>query len=380
MIFLDNNATTQVDELATEAMLPFFNTVYANPSSLHQAGQDALAEVERVRRQIGEQLSCLPEEIFFTRSGTEANNFCLKHYALSNKERGNHLITSKIEHASVLEVCAFLETVGFEVTYLDVDEVGIIHPERLKEAIQKNTILVSIAHVNNEIGTIQPLKALLAVCEDIPFHTDAVQSFLKTDFSIENYPVALASFSGHKFHAPKGIGFVFKKKSLALPPYLHGGQQEKGVFAGTENVPYIVALGKAMECISSTHVEGMRHLQEYLVEQLMQIEGIRMNGPCDLSQRVCSNLNFSCNSLEGENILRELSSAEIYVSTGSACSSKHSRISHVLRAIQCPPEFIHGNVRVGLSKYTTRAEVETFIDKLSAIVTSHAQFRLFTCQ
>lgn len=379
MIYLDNNATTQVDPDVIEAMEPFFRTYFANPSSLHFFGHSVSDKVEEVRSLIAQNIGCNSDEILFTSSGSEANNLCLKGYAFANRHRGNHLITSTIEHVSVLNSCAFLESQGFEVTYLDVNEEGFIIPETLQKAIKEETILISIAHVNNEIGTIQPLNELLAVSGDVPFHTDAVQSFLKTDFNVQNLNVALASFSGHKFHAPKGIGFIFKRKGIALAPQIHGGQQENELRAGTENVPYIIGLGKAIEKWDQKDVLHMKRLQTYLLGELKKIRGVKINGPEELDKRVCTNLNISLDVLEGESILHALSMDGICISTGSACHSKHSRISHVLQGIKCPPRFIHGNIRIGLSKYTSQQDVEAFLDRFLSLTSADFPFRLYAC-
>ncbi len=379
MIYLDNNATTLVDQIAVNAMQPYFQTLYGNPSSMHAFGESASQDILGVKQLIAQKLCCSEDEIFFTSSGTEANNFCLKGFAFAHQAKGRHLITSKIEHSSVLETFAFLEKKGFSVTYLDVDSEGFVDPNSLREQIRNETILISIGHVNSEIGTIQPLEALLEAAQGVAFHADVVQSFLKTDFNVQKYPVSLASFSGHKFHAPKGIGFIYKKKDVQLEPQIQGGHQETGLRAGTENTPYIIAMGKV---IQNTHVDNlntMRELQYALFLELKDRFGARINGPTDLLKRVCTNVNISFASQEGETLLKLLSDAKIYVSTGSACSSKQSRISHVLKAIGCPLDYIHGNIRIGLSKYTTRNEIQQFLKSLSDILANQHLFAVSAC-
>ncbi len=379
MIYLDNNATTAIGPEVIDAMQPYFTQHFANPSSLHGFGCQVKEKVQEARNKIANKLGCSSEEIIFTSSGTESNNFCLKGMAFSNKHKGNQIITTPIEHASILATCNFLEKQGFEIVYLEVDSEGFVDPLTLKNAITDRTILISIAHANNEIGTIQDLASLLEVSNGIPFHTDAVQSFLKTDFDLRKLPVSLASFSGHKFHAPKGIGFVYKRADLLTDPLIHGGHQEMSLRSGTENVPYIIGLGKALTSIGSSEITHMQNLQSYLINELASIPGIQINGPTDPNKRLCNNLNISCDCLEGEYILHELSAHGLYISTGSACQSSHARISHVLQAIKCPFRYIHGNIRIGLSKYTTHADVQNFIGKFKQIISKPSHFKLYPC-
>ncbi|MCH9609845.1 MAG: Cysteine desulfurase IscS [Chlamydiales bacterium] len=376
MIYLDNNSTTKPDKNALEAMAPLFEDLFGNPSSLHAFGQKASDKISEVRRQIAHQIGADETEIYFVSSGTEANNYCLIGMAYAYQKKGRHLITSKIEHASVLKTCAHLEKQGFEVTYLDVDDEGFVLPETLQEAIRPETTLISIGHVNSEIGTIQPLQQLIDVAEEIPFHTDAVQSFLKTDFHLENYPVALASFSGHKFHAPKGVGFFYRSKKLQLAPLIHGGAQEMNLRAGTENSAFIIAMGEAMRLYDTSHVSKMKELQAYLFSQLVDRFQVKINGPKNLDHRICTNVNVSFDNIEGELLLGKLSDQQIYISTGSACSSKASRISHVLEATSCPPSYIHGNIRIGLSRETTLEEIKQCVESIEAILSSQRFFTL----
>lgn len=358
-------------------MLPYFSHIFANPSSIHRFGNKARDNIQQVRHQIAKKINCKIDEIIFTSSGTESNNFCLKGYAFANKAKGNHIITSTIEHASVLNTCAFLEKHGFDITYLEVDSQGFVAPHSLEEKITDKTLLISIAHVNNEIGTIQPIEELVKVSRGITFHTDAVQSFLKTNFDVQQLNIGLASFSGHKFHAPKGIGFIYKRSDIALEPLIHGGHQEMNLRPGTENVPYIMGLGKAIESIGEKEIFLMKELQKYFLEEIAQFPGTRINGPEDLNKRICTNLNISCDCFEGEFVLQELAKLGCYVSTGSACQSSHSRISHVLQAIKCPPRFIHGNIRIGLSKFTRKSDIQNFLDYFSSIISTKSPFKLY---
>ena len=357
-----------VDASVVSEMTRFLGEVYGNPSSLHDFGQTSQNEISRARHEIALRLGCQSDEIIFTSSGSEGNNLCIKGFAFANKHKGNHIITTKIEHPSILETCMYLSKSGFEVTYLDVDSEGFVSTEALSDAIRKDTILVSIGHVNSEIGTVQDLKALLlGRNNNVAFHSDCVQSFLKTDFNVNDYDVDMASFSGHKFHAPKGIGFVYKKRSIKLEAQIHGGMQEAGVRSGTENVPYIVALAQAIKLYTDEDVLKMKSLQEYLISSLEELNGVIINGPRDLQKRVCTNINIANQSFEGEFILRQLSKKGVFVSTGSACSSKHTKISPVLQAIKCNARFIQGNVRIGISKYTSKDCIDTFLDELKLL-------------
>jgi cysteine desulfurase len=291
-------------------------------------------------------------------------------YVSANKHKGNHIITSSIEHPSVTSAMKQLEKDGYNVTYLNPDSQGFIDPELLARSITPQTILVSIIHANNEIGTIQDIEKLGLVCSkhNIAFHIDAVQSFLKISIPLSN--VSMMSCSGHKIHAPKGIGFLYKKKSVQIDPLIHGGGQEFKLRAGTENSPYIVGLARAIELFDSREIEHIKYLQSYLIFLLRQLPNIRLNGPEDLARRIPNNVNFSARHFEGEKLLIELNRRGICVSTGSACSSKSTKISPVLKAIKCPTDYIHGNLRISLSKYNTKEEIDYFIVALSDILTA----------
>ena len=378
MIYFDNNATTELCQEALEAIGDYLPK-YGNPSSLHSFGESVFQDIQGVRSIIAKQLDCSLDEIIFTSSGTEGNNTCLKGLALSSGQDKNHLITTMIEHPSILETCHFLEDQGCRVTYLPVNAEGFVDPDDLQKAITPATFGISIGHVNSEIGTIQPLEELLAIAGEIPFHTDVVQSFLKTDFKISKYPVTFATFSAHKFHGPKGIGFIYKKRDFPFLQHLHGGSQEMGWRAGTENVLGIIGLGAALSCYQASSIERMRLLQKELVTRLQKEFDIKLNGPSNLARRVCTNVNVSFPTHEGEELLKLLSAEEIYVSTGSACSSRSKRISPVLQAICCHPKYIHGNVRFGLSKFTTLEEIEQLLFTLRGIMQGSSCFSLSIC-
>lgn len=371
-IYLDNNATTKVDPDVVKIMLPYFTEKYANPSSLHLLGQEVAESILMSRRIIAESINAKPSEIYFTASGSEGDNLCVKGFAEANKERGNHIITSIIEHPGILNSCKHLETQGFEVTYLSVDNEGFISLDELKKAIRPNTLLVSIMHINNEIGSIQPIKDIARICHNhgIVFHTDAVQSYQKARIDVRDFELDMASFSGHKIHAPKGIGFVYIKEGLKVTRQVDGGGQETKMRAGTENTAYIAGLAKATLLTTDKDRAKMQKLQKYLMDELENTSNIHINGPKNLSRRGINNINISSNRMEGAEILQKLSDRGIYVSTGSACSSKSQRVSPVLEAIGCPAEYIHGNVRVSLSKFTTKEEIDTFLTAFKDILNS----------
>lgn len=370
IIYLDNNATTQVDPDVVQVMNRALIESYANPSSVHSFGLKALHEVEEARQEIAASINAEPCEIIFTASGSEANNLCIKGYCESNTDRRKHIITTKIEHPSVMNPCQSLERRGYEITYLPVNTEGFVNPESLRQEIRPDTILVSIMYANHEIGAIQPLSELAHICQskNVCFHTDAVQSYLKVPLDVKQTPVSLASFSGHKVHAPKGIGFIYKRKNILLKQQIEGGNQEFRLRAGTENVPSILGLAKAAELYTSQDINRMKALQSFLIEELTQIQGCKLNGPSNLDLRLCSNVNISFNGMEGEMLLNALSEAGIYVSTGSACSSRNTRFSHVLEAIHCPIEYIYGNIRIGLSRYTNKDELISLLAQLQKIL------------
>jgi len=369
LVYLDNNATTEISLKVQKAIKASLG-IYGNPSSLHFYGVATSEKVQQARATIAQSIGASSDEIVFTGSGSEGNNLCIRGYAEANRVKGKHIITTVIEHPSVINSCKHLEEQGFTLTYLGVDGEGFIDLRELENAITEETILISVGHANNEIGTIQDIQGIVAVADrhGIPVHLDAVQSFLKMPFDVRGSGISLATFSGHKFHAPKGVGFIYKKKGLKLRRQIDGGAQEFNLRAGTENPPYIIGLAEAVARISSNDILRMRKLQAYLLDKVISLKGVRINGPRDLERRLCTNLNFSFENLEAENLLNRLSEKGICVSTGSACSSKSTKVSPVLLAIGCPVEYIHGNLRISISKYTTKGELDYFVRHLVSIL------------
>jgi len=369
-IYLDNAATTRLDDRVLETMLPYFTENYGNASSLHSFGTSAKDAIEKSRAQIALFLHCKSEEIIFTASGTEANNFALKGTALANREKGNHIIVSSIEHDCILNTCKWLETQGFFVTYLPVDKKGFVDPDFIKRCINPKTILVSVMHVNNEIGTIQPISEIGSICKEqgVLFHSDACQSFGKIPVDIQN--VDLLTINSHKIYGPKGVGALMIKNGTPITPLLHGGGQENGLRSSTENIAGIVGFAKAAElCFSEMEDEIKRisGLQKKIISHLTQtIEEIYFNG--DLEKRLPNNINFCISNLEGEGIrlLLLLDQEGIAVSSGSACSSNgDNSASHVLQAIGLNPFEARGSIRISLGRYTTEAETDLFLKTIT---------------
>ncbi|MBW3003957.1 cysteine desulfurase NifS [Candidatus Woesearchaeota archaeon] len=368
-VYLDNGATTKVEPEVVKVMQPFFTERYGNASSLHQFGTEARDAVERSRKIIAESINAEPEEIFFTSGGTESDNLAIKgimEHCIAGK--GKHMITSKIEHPAVLNTCKCLEKQGIEVTYLDVAKNGIINVEQLKKSIKKNTVLVSIMHANNEIGTIQPIKEIAKICKSkkVLFHTDAVQSYTKEKIDVKDMGIDLASFSGHKIHGPKGIGFLYKRKGVHICPLINGGGHESGIRPGTENVPCIVGLAKAIEVSKTSELNKMKKLRDKLIAGLKEIPESILNGHPE--KRLANNVNFCFKAIEGESLVLHLDQKGIAASTGSACSSHKLEPSHVLTAIGLPAEVAHGSLRLTLSKYTTEKEIVYAIKTIKEIV------------
>jgi cysteine desulfurase len=349
-------------------MLPYLSDKYGNPSSLHHKGQEAREGIENARAIIAKKINAQPEEIIFTSGGTESNNLAIKGVAKANKKKGNHIITSAIEHHCVLNSCKSLEKEGFKVTYLPVTSDGFVDVDELKAAITEKTILVSIMHVNNEIGTIQLIKEIGEICKEkkIIFHTDAVQSFTKIPIDAKSLNVDLISFSAHKIHGPKGVGAIYIKKGTIIQPILHGGSQEKGLRAGTENVPGIVCFGKAVEIADPVYLQFMENFRDILIDEALKIPFVQLNGSRE--NRICNNANLAFNYIEGESLLLYLDSRGFCVSTASACASHSLEPSHVLTAIGLSPEIAHGSIRFSLSKYTSKDDIETCIKKLKESV------------
>ncbi|MEA2038138.1 MAG: cysteine desulfurase NifS [Nanoarchaeota archaeon] len=358
-VYLDNGATTIVDKEVEKVMLPYFDEKYGNPSSIHTFGQEAKAAIEKSRETIANILNADPSEIFFTSGGTESNNWTIKGVAFANKEKGKHIITTKVEHDCVLESCSWLEKQGFEVTYLDVDEEGFVKIDELKKNLRKDTILVSIIHGNNEIGTLNDLDEIGKICKEnkVYFHTDACQSFTKVPLDVKKTNIDLVTINSHKIYGPKGVGALYIRKGTKVEIWQHGGGHESGKRAGTENVPGIVGFAKASQLTSEEDIKRMSELRDYFIEQVEKnIHEIKVNGPRD--KRLCNNVNIIFKYIEGEGLLIRLDDKGVEASTGSACSSKSLEPSHVLTAMGIPHSIAHGSLRFSLSKYTTKEELD----------------------
>ena len=367
-IYLDYAATTPTHPEVVKSMLPYFTEAFANPSSIYTCAQEAKGAVEDARTEVADLLGAQNEEIIFTSGGTEADNTALKGIAYANKNKGSHIITSSIEHHAVLETCKFLERSGFQVTYLPVDEYGLVAPEDVSNAITDKTILISIIHANNEIGTIQPIVEIgkIAREREVYLHTDAVQTVGHIPIDVDELGVDLLSMSAHKLYGPKGVGALYVRKGTRLTPFIHGGEQESGRRASTHNVPGIVGLGKAVEIARremDEESERVTHLRNKLIKGILeQIDHTRLNGhPLN---RLPNNVNVSVDFVEGESMCLSLDSEGICISTGSACSTGSSEPSHVLLALGLPPEQAYGSLRLTLGKWTTEEEVDQTLEAL----------------
>jgi cysteine desulfurase len=371
-IYLDHAATTYVRKDVLDAMLPYFTEKFGNPSSLYDLAHESKKAIDLARLQVATAIGATPEEIYFTGGGSEADNLAIKGIARANKNKGNHIITSKIEHMAVLQTCKYLEREGFEVTYLDVDEYGIINLEQLKQSIKPTTILISIMFANNEIGTIQPIKEIgeIAKANNIYFHTDAVQAIGNVNINVQALNTDLLSLAAHKFYGPKGVGALYVRKGIKFDPVVHGGHQEKNKRAGTENVPGIVGLGKAIEIASKNVDEYNKKLIElrdkYIKMIMERVPFARLNG--HPSMRLPGNANISFEAVEGESLLLLLSSNGICASSGSACTSGSLDPSHVLLAIGLPHEIAHGSLRVTFGEDNTLEDVDFVVEKVASIV------------
>lgn len=370
VVYLDNGATTKVADEVLKEMNKFCEVEYGNASSLHSKGRIARDAVEKARQTIASAINALPREIIFTSGGSESDNLAIKGLAYAYLDKGNHLITSKIEHHAVQHSFKALEKEGFDVTYLDVDKHGFVDLKQLETAITPKTTLVSIIHANNEIGTIQDLKKISDICHSkgALFHTDAVQSFTKTELDVKKMGVDLASFSAHKIHGPKGIGALYISTGIKLKKQIEGGSQEFEIRAGTENVPGIMGFAKAATLLTKNDLDRMKILRDRLIKGLLSItKDSWLNGHPE--KRLVNNVNVSYRHIEGEGMLLHLDSAGVCVSTGSACSSKSLEPSHVIMALGMKPEEAHGSMRFTLSKYTTEEEIDYAIDKTREVVT-----------
>jgi cysteine desulfurase len=370
-IYLDNAATTSTSLEVIKEMMPYFDAKYGNASSNHSKGREAKEAMEKARKTIAKAISANPEEIIFTSCGTESNNFALKGIAFANKSKGNHIITTKIEHDCVLNSCKWLEKQGFKITYLGVDKEGFVNPEELEKAITKETILVSIIHGNNEIGTIQDLTALGAICKkhNVYFHTDACQSFTKTELDVKKQNLDLVTLNAHKIHGPKGIGALYIRKGVNLPAWQHGGGHERNLRSGTENIPGIIGFSEAVkQAMDNKHIKQMTKLRDKLIDGIEKnIPEAKLNGPHG-EKRLCNNINFVFNRIEGEAIGGYLDLKNISSSTGSACSSHSLEPSHVLQAIGLSKGDANGSLRLSLSRYNTEEEIDIVLKELPPII------------
>ncbi len=371
-IYLDHAATTATRPEVVDAMLPYFTDKFGNPSSVYGFSNQNKEAIMNARKIIGESLNTDSSNIYFTAGGSESDNWALKETARTYASKGKHIITTKIEHHAILHTCEFLEKEGYEVTYVGVDENGIIKMDELKAAIRPDTILISVMFANNEIGSIQPIKEIGALAKEkgVLFHTDAVQAYGQLPIDVEDMNIDMLSASGHKLNGPKGIGFLYIRKGVKIRNLIHGGGQERARRAGTENVPGIVGLGKAVEVAFDTMKDREAHemeLRDYLIERVMaEIPYTRLNG--HKTKRLPNNVNFSFQFIEGESLLIMLDMAGICCSSGSACTSGSLDPSHVLLAIGLPHEIAHGSLRLTLGHENTKEEIDYVIDNLKRIV------------
>ena len=371
-VYFDNSATTKIDEEVLKEMMPYLIENYGNASSIYKLGRISKKAIEESREKIAKSINANPEDIYFTAGGSESDNTIIKGVAYFNKSKGNHIITSKIEHSAVLETCKQLEQEGFEVTYINVNNNGIIDLEELKKSIAENTILISIMFANNEIGTIQPIKEIgeIARKHKIVFHTDAVQAIGSVPIDVKELNIDSLSMSAHKFYGPKGIGALYVKNGIKFRKLIAGGHQEKDKRAGTENVAGIVGMGKAIEIATNNiekHNEIIQRLRDYYISEIREnIPNIKING--DLEKRLPGNANISFESIKGDSLIFNLDLKGICASSGSACTSGSIDPSHVLKAINVPEKFLDNSLRISIGKYNTKEEVDYLIKNLTEIV------------
>lgn len=372
VIYLDNAATTKVAPEVVDAMIPYFTENYGNPSSVYSFASKNKDAITKQREIIAEALGAQANEIYFTAGGSESDNWALKATAEAYKNKGNHIITTKIEHHAILHTGEYLEKNGYEVTYLDVDENGVVKLEDLKAAIKPTTILISVMFANNEIGTIQPIKEIGAIAREhgILFHTDAVQAFGQVPINVDEYNIDMLSASGHKLNGPKGIGFLYIRKGVKIRSFVHGGAQERKRRAGTENVPGIIGLGTATARAMRTMEERTskeKELRDYLIGRILdEVPHVKLNGHPE--NRLPNNANFSFRFIEGESLLIMLDMKGICGSSGSACTSGSLDPSHVLLAIGLPHEIAHGSLRLTLSEETTKEDIDYVVESVKEVV------------
>jgi len=371
-IYMDHGATTRPDPEVVNAMLPFFNELYGNASSLHTFGQEAAQALISSRKTVADFLGAEPEEIIFTSGGTESDNLALKGIAYLKKNKGKHIITSVIEHPAILNTCKYLDDIGYRITYVPVDDQGLVDPADVEDAVTDNTILISIMHANNEIGTIQPIKEISAIAHEhgVLVHTDAVQSVGKMPVNMDDLGVDMLSISAHKIYGPKGVGALYVRKGTRLLGLSQGGSHEMKKRAGTENIPGIVGMAKAVE-LAEQRLEGdtkyLENLRDTMIRKILDsIPESYLNG--HPTKRLCNNVHVRFSYVEGESLLMRLDMKGVAVSTGSACSSKSLEPSHVLAALGIIPEKIHGNLRITLGHENTMDEVDYVVENLIDIV------------
>lgn len=373
IVYFDNSATTPIKTEVLNEMMPFLKTEYGNASSLYSIGRNAKRAIEKSRRQVAELLGCKSNEIVFTAGGSESDNFALKGVAYANKEKGNHIITSKIEHPAILETCENLEKQGFDISYINVDENGILKIDELENEIRPETILISIMTANNEIGTIQPIEKIAQIAQkhNVIFHTDAVQAVGNMDIDVKKMNIDMLSLSGHKINAPKGIGALYIKGEINIEKFINGGHQEKNKRAGTENVAGIVGLGKACEIANSnmqTHIRNLARLRDYYIFKLEKEmpNKFRING--SMEYRLPGNANVSFEGINASELIFKLDEKRICVSSGSACSSGNTLPSHVLTAISVPKEYVNSAIRTTFGDNNTFDEINYLVNCLKMYV------------
>lgn len=371
-IYLDNAATTATRKEVVEEMLPYFTEKFGNPSSVYEFASQNKKAIDHARDIIAGSIKTNASDIYFTAGGSESDNWALLGTVEAYQDKGNHIITTKIEHHAILHTCEYLERKGYEVTYLDVDENGVVKLEELKKAIKPTTILISIMFANNEIGTVQPIKEIGKIAKErgVLFHTDAVQAYAQLDIDVNDLNIDMLSASAHKLNGPKGIGFLYIRKGLKLRSFIHGGAQERHRRAGTENVPGIVGFGKAVEIAIQTMEDRQKkeiELRDYLIKRVLaEVPYVRVNG--HRTDRLPNNVNFSFQFIEGESLLIMLDMKNICASSGSACTSGSLDPSHVLLAIGLPHEIAHGSLRLTLSEDNTKEEIDYVINSIKEIV------------
>lgn len=372
-VYADNAATTRVSERALNAMLPYFTEQYGNASSIYSLGANSARAIIKAREQVAKAIGAAKaNEVYFTSGGSESDNWAIRGCAENGAKKGKkHIITTVFEHHAVIHTCQALEKQGFEVTYLPVDEMGLVSPADVEKAIREDTCLVTIMFANNEIGTIQPITEIGAICraKKVPFHTDAVQAIGNVEIDVKEMNIDLLSLSGHKIHAPKGIGALYIRSGISIPNLIYGGAQERSKRAGTENVPSIVALGEAITAATENipeKIEKVTKMRNRLIDGILQIPRTRLNG--DREKRLCGNVNVSILGIEGESLLLSLDNVGISASSGSACTSGSLDPSHVLLSIGLPHSIAHGSLRLSISEETTDEDVDYILEQLPPIV------------